>query len=90
MLLSFEICVLFLRPANRRIINPRCGVDWQQAETGSHTQNQYVERGSLNYYRLLPNYFFHASGDDNRRVRFQGHGYAPITVCTSRTIAMPQ
>lgn len=70
--------------AHRRIVNPRCGPNWQQDGLGSHTQNQYVERGGVNFYRLLPNFFFRSSAEDNRRVRIQGHGYAPITVCTSR------
>lgn len=78
------------RAATRRIVNPRCGSNWSHSELGSHTVNQYVEPGSLNFYRVLPNYFFHASGDDNRRIRIQGHGYAPITVCTSRTTELPR
>lgn len=71
-------------------MNPRCGVNWSQDGHGSNTQNQYVERGSVNFYRLQPNYFFQASGDDNRRVRIQGHGYASITVCTSRWFELPR
>ncbi|XP_055536288.1 uncharacterized protein LOC129724976 [Wyeomyia smithii] len=66
----------------RRIVNPRCGHDWIQNDWGSNTMNQYVEPRGVVFYRVHPNYFFGAGS--NRRLRVQGHGFAPLTVCQSR------
>ncbi|EDS37675.1 conserved hypothetical protein [Culex quinquefasciatus] len=72
----------------RRIVNPRCGGDWVQADWGSNTINQYVEPQGVVFYRLHPNYFFRAG--ENRRIRIQGHGFAPLTVCQSRWVQLPR
>lgn len=72
----------------RRIVNPRCGADWIQADWGSNSMNQYVEPQGVVFYRLHPNYFFRAA--DNRRLRIQGHGFAPLTVCHSRWVQLPR
>lgn len=73
---------------HRRIINHRCGSDWLSTDLGANSANQYVERGSINFYRLHPNYFF--GQQENQRVRVTGHGYATITVCTSRSNPHPR
>lgn len=72
----------------RRLINPRCGSNWQTNEWGGNTFNQYVERSGLIFYRVHPNYFF-GSGE-NQRIRVQGHGYGTITVCMSRWNEFPR
>lgn len=72
----------------RRIVNPRCGGDWIQADWGSNSMNFYVEPQGVVFYRLHPNYFFRAA--DNRRLRIQGHGFAPLTVCHSRWVQLPR
>lgn len=72
----------------RRIVNPRCGHDWIQSDWGSNSFNQYVEPGGIVFYRLQPNYFF--QNGDNRRIRIQGHGFAPLSVCHSRWTTHPR
>lgn len=72
----------------RRIVNPRCGHDWNQNDWGSNSFNQFVEPRGIVFYRLQPNYFFLAG--DNRRIRIQGHGFAQLTVCHSRWVQLPR
>lgn len=72
----------------RRIINHRCGGNWQSSESGTNSVNQYVERGGVNFYRVHANYFFGTA--ENQRVRIQGHGYSTITVCMSRYNDQPR
>ncbi|XP_055629637.1 uncharacterized protein LOC129770686 [Toxorhynchites rutilus septentrionalis] len=72
----------------RRIVNPRCGHDWIQSDWGSNSFNQYVEPGGIVFYRLQPNYFF--QNGDSRRLRIQGHGFAPLSVCHSRWVTLPR
>lgn len=72
----------------RRIVNPRCGHDWIQNDWGSNSFNQFVEPQGVVFYRLHPNYFFRAG--ENRRIRIQGHGFAPLIVCHSRWVPLPR
>lgn len=72
----------------RRIVNPRCGHDWIQANWGSNSFNQYVEPRGIVFYRLQPNYFFQQG--ENRRLRIQGHGFATVTICHSRWVQLPR
>lgn len=71
----------------RRVINHRCGADWQSGDSGSNAVNQHVEPTGISYYRIHPNYFF---GDGNRRVRIQGAGYGGVMVCQSRSVELPR
>lgn len=70
----------------RRIINPRCDSNWQQIDWGSNTMEEFVAPGTINYYRLHPNYFFQSGGF----LRIQGRGYAHISVCSSRWVERPR
>ncbi|XP_058124178.1 uncharacterized protein LOC131285341 [Anopheles ziemanni] len=72
----------------RRVVNPRCGHDWNQENWGSNSMNQFVEPRGVNFYRLHPNYFFREG--NNRRLRIQGHGFATLTVCHSRWVERPR
>lgn len=72
----------------RRIINHRCGSNWYTTEYGQSQMNQYVSPGSVNYYRLHPNYFYGSS--ENRKLRFQGQGSIGLTICSSRKIELPR
>uniref|UniRef100_A0A182P9B3 VWFA domain-containing protein n=1 Tax=Anopheles epiroticus TaxID=199890 RepID=A0A182P9B3_9DIPT len=72
----------------RRIVNPRCGHDWNQENWGSNSMNQFVEPRGVNFYRLHANYFFRQG--ENRRLRIQGHGFATLTVCHSRWVERPR
>lgn len=77
-----------VRQIPRRIINHRCGQEWQTNEWGSNQMNQHVEPGAVVFFRVHPNYFFH--GSENRRIRVVGLGYQPVTVCTSRQVVNPR
>lgn len=74
----------------RRIINPRCGANWQMEAVGNNQENDFVEPMGINFYRVHPNYFFRPAENAARRVRIQGHGYGAITVCWSRDIENPR
>lgn len=79
--------ILRVRDMSRRIINYRCGPNWQPQNYGSAQMYQYVQPGSINFYRLLPNYYW--GGNSNRRITIQGSGSASLTVCSSRYIEHP-
>lgn len=70
----------------RRIINPRCNSNWEQSDWGTNTMEEYVAPGTINYYRLHPNYFFQSGGF----LRIQGRGFGPISVCSSRWVERPR
>lgn len=71
----------------RRIINPRCGTNWWTEVWGNNQLIQHVEPNGIIFYRIHPNYFF--GWGNNQRVRISGAGFAPLTVCYSRTIERP-
>jgi len=72
-----------LKEMSRRIINPRCGPDFDGSDTGISQIKQCVAPGSVKYYRLMPNYFYSQNG--NRKIRIETQGtLTTITVCTSR------
>ncbi|GAB0090052.1 uncharacterized protein DMENIID0001_047110 [Sergentomyia squamirostris] len=81
--------VLNIQEVPRRIINPRCGAQWSSSEPYVDTQNDYVEPEGIVFYRVSPNYFFR-QGESRRIVRIQGQGYAPLTVCMSRSVQNPR
>lgn len=72
----------------RRIINHRCGPEWQQENWGSNNMIQHVGPREIVFYRVAPNYFFRSSG--NRRLQVRGSGFGPISVCHSREIEWPR
>lgn len=74
----------FLVP--RRLINQRCGGDWQATTTGNTMVYEYVAPQTINYYRLHPNYYFKS----NSKVRIQGNGYGTLNVCYSRSVELPR
>lgn len=65
-------------PVPRRIVNHQCLADWT-GTTSSGSIEQYVEPGTVNYYRIAPNYYFSDTGDRNIKVR--GYGYGTVVVC---------
>lgn len=74
----------------RRIINPRCGANWQMEGLGNNQENDFVEPMGINFYRIHPNYFFRPVENGNRRVRIQGNNYGVINVCWSRNVERPR
>ncbi|XP_031629930.1 uncharacterized protein LOC116345041 [Contarinia nasturtii] len=67
----------------RKVANPRCTTDgwtWSQNDWGTNALDQYVEPSGVNFYRLLPNYFYQSGGV----VRVQSRYQSQIIVCTSR------
>lgn len=72
----------------RRIINHRCAPNWENREWGNNRMDVYVGPREVLFFRLAPNYFF--GGSDNRRLRIQGAGFAPVSVCHSRTVERPR
>lgn len=49
---------------------------------------QYAQPGVTNFYRMVPNYFF---GQGNGRyLNIQSQNYITFTVCTSRSVILPQ
>ncbi|CAG9800609.1 unnamed protein product [Chironomus riparius] len=72
----------------RRIINHRCGSNWQWDNWGDVQMTQYIEPRGIVFYRLHANYFF--GGADRQTVRIIGAGYSTLTVCQSRSIERPR
>lgn len=67
----------------------RCGANWQSdGQAGNSVLVQFIEPRGISFYRLHPNYFFHAG--DNRRLRIHGAGFSTITVCHSRNVERPR
>lgn len=72
----------------RRLTNHRCGSAWKATTVGNSVHYGFVTPGSINFYRLLPNYFFRLDGA--AALKLQGLGYGPLTVCYSRTVENPR
>lgn len=73
----------------RRIINPDCGSKMtSDGSSGVVSFEGFLDANGINFYRLLPNYFFGSSTTRLIRVRSFEHG--PITVCYSRTNSSPR
>lgn len=66
-------------------MNPNCGANWT-GDTSSDNFDEYVEPNGINYYRLLPNYFY---GSEEKHIKVQGYGYGNLQVCTSRQHPRP-
>ena len=49
---------------------------------------QYARPGVTNFYRMVPNYFF--GKGNGRYLNIQSQNYIQFTVCTSRTVVLPQ
>lgn len=73
----------------RRIINPRCGANFQAQGRGNNQMNAHVDPDGIIFYRLHPNYFFLKSNEGQRRLRIQGMGHGTLNVCSSRTNELP-
>ncbi|XP_017486954.1 PREDICTED: uncharacterized protein LOC108375355 [Rhagoletis zephyria] len=76
-----------IREIPRRLVNPRCGADMYASSTGPNEMVQYVRTGDINFYRIMPNYFFGSTSMRYLRIR----PLSPISfiVCSSRTNALP-
>lgn len=72
----------------RRVINHRCGSNWQTSERGQNSMNAHTDPNGIVFYRVHPNYFFGAT--DTRRIRIQGQNRGTITVCESRSVENPR
>ncbi|KAJ8735512.1 hypothetical protein PYW07_007132 [Mythimna separata] len=79
-----------IQSVGRRIVNPTCGFLFNGGSSGTRQFDDYVEPGSINFYRLSANYFF--ENNDNRRVRVarSGAGTGSLTVCHSRSVVLPR
>ncbi|XP_055907515.1 uncharacterized protein LOC129942548 [Eupeodes corollae] len=71
-----------IKELQRRIINPRCGAYWYSSTWGQDQMYQYIRPNFINFYRLMPNYFYIAGG--SRQVSVNGASGTTLTVCTSR------
>ncbi|XP_055855905.1 uncharacterized protein LOC129919096 isoform X2 [Episyrphus balteatus] len=76
-----------IKDMQRRIINPRCGSSWYTSTWGQDQMYQYIRPNYINFYRLMPNYFYTAGA--NRQVSVNGASGTTLTVCTSRYTARP-
>uniref|UniRef100_A0A336MV53 CSON008067 protein n=1 Tax=Culicoides sonorensis TaxID=179676 RepID=A0A336MV53_CULSO len=72
----------------RRLVNHKCGAQWDGDRGNNHNLNQFIEPNGVIYYKLSPNYFYRQQ--DNRKIRVQNMGYASLTVCHSRTNEFPR
>ncbi|XP_037914932.1 uncharacterized protein LOC119653884 isoform X2 [Hermetia illucens] len=79
--------ILRVRDIPMALINYRCGPFWTTDQYGNAQMYQYVAPGSINFYRLLANYFF--GGGSDRYISIQGPAAGTITVCSSRYIEHP-
>lgn len=68
----------------RSVKNPRCG-DQMTGDVGSNSIELAVEPGTINYYKIAPNYLV-GEGPKNFKIRAQ---YEQITFCYSRSESMP-
>ncbi|KAI8438407.1 hypothetical protein MSG28_010941 [Choristoneura fumiferana] len=70
-------------PGPRRIVNPLCGIDWVDRNSGTIGFEDYVDANGINLYRLIPNYFF---VNNPSRLRNQTSGTVPgDVICESVT-----
>lgn len=49
---------------------------------------QYARPGVINFYRMVPNYFYGAG--NGRYLNIQSQSNVQFTICTSRTVILPQ
>lgn len=80
--------VMRIKKLPRRIINPRCGASWYTSTWGTDQLAQYARPGVINFYRMVPNYFFGAGA--GRYLNIQSQNSLQFTICTSRSIILPQ
>jgi hypothetical protein len=73
----------------RRIVNPRCGANWEQTDRANTQFMGHVRPGGIVFYRLAPNFMFRNT-DVNQRLVITGAGFGSITVCQSRTVENPR
>nr|XP_036230940.1 uncharacterized protein LOC106625100 isoform X1 [Bactrocera oleae] len=76
-----------IREIPRRLANPRCGAAMYANTAGSNEMVQYVRAGAINFYRIMPNYFFGSTS--LRYLRITPLSPASFIVCSSRTIPLP-
>ncbi|XP_039954270.1 uncharacterized protein LOC120770749 [Bactrocera tryoni] len=76
-----------IREIPRRLVNPRCGAAMYANTAGANEMVQYVRAGAINFYRIMPNYFFGSTS--LRYLRITPQSPASFIVCSSRTIPLP-
>ncbi|XP_054737850.1 uncharacterized protein LOC129244258 [Anastrepha obliqua] len=76
-----------IREIPRRLVNPRCGAAMYASSTGPNEMVQYVRTGGINFYRIMPNYFFGYTS--MRYLRISPLSAISFTVCSSRTNPLP-
>ncbi|GBP39809.1 hypothetical protein EVAR_88311_1 [Eumeta japonica] len=72
----------------RRIVNPLCGPDWIDRNSGTVGFDDYVDAVGVNLYRLIPNYFYRST--PNQMLRIQSTNHGPLSVCYSRSNTFPR
>lgn len=70
----------------RSIVNPNCAYGFT-GSTSTFSTTQYVDLNSVNYYKIVPNYFF--KGDGPRILKITETSTGSITVCISRNQSRP-
>lgn len=71
----------------RRVVNNKCGSDWQDPSTSNIQMTEYVDSNAVNFYRIHPNYFF---GEGSREIKIKSSGSEPLTICYSRSNIQPR
>ncbi|XP_054091202.1 uncharacterized protein LOC105210997 [Zeugodacus cucurbitae] len=61
-----------IREIPRRLVNPRCGADMYGNSAGPNEMVQYVRAGGINFYRIMPNYFFGSTSLRYLRISVSG------------------
>ncbi|XP_037949543.1 uncharacterized protein LOC119680678 [Teleopsis dalmanni] len=77
-----------IKKVPRRIINPNCGSNWySNSGTNNYKMTQYARPGVINFYRMVPNYYYGAAS--GRYVNIQPQSSMQFTVCSSRSTVLP-
>ncbi|XP_067627604.1 uncharacterized protein [Eurosta solidaginis] len=76
-----------IREIPRRLANPRCGAVMSASSRGPSEMLQFVRSGAINFYRIMPNYFFGSTS--LRYLRIRPVTTSSFTVCSSRAVALP-
>uniref|UniRef100_A0A1I8NTG3 N-acetylmuramoyl-L-alanine amidase n=1 Tax=Stomoxys calcitrans TaxID=35570 RepID=A0A1I8NTG3_STOCA len=81
--------VMRIKKIPRQIVNPRCGAAWYTSTWGTDQMAQYARPGVINFYRMVPNYFYGANSGRYLNIQSQ-YSSVTYTVCTSRSVVLPQ
>ncbi|XP_059044829.1 uncharacterized protein LOC131840635 [Achroia grisella] len=78
-----------IREVGRRIINPVCGISYEDDTLNIKSFHDYIEPGYINFYSVSPNYFFE-NNDDRKVTISRSSGSGSLTICHSRAVPQPR